>query len=362
MAINTGYQVPEQPDTLATHRILADSENRLWIFFQTNYRSLAFGTSGDRGVTWSPAREILPDVSGPFSAAAGSGGSVHVVARRSHPHDIHLVTWNGKAWSGGIVLPASGKQLVAGHPLVLEDGKSLVHVVYAVRPYSSGEWQVKHSVVDLVRQEINPRTVPAISAYQPQWPERLGFLKEVLFWSGDITRDPLNNLHMVCRAFIESHYQIHYSHCNNGSGEWQRFIPMTRTSFHRGHPKIVSGSDANVFHVIFQTEEEKGDYLSCLSHGSNGRWSTERIIAGGVEKDFSPEPVKTNWGPVVYWTGGGGVSRAFIESTGPAISVMDEKVTGLSAVFAQKKVFLAYTGLKQSKNTIFISVDSLIEK
>jgi len=98
MAINTGYQVPEKPDTLVTHRILADSENRLWIFFQTNYRSLAFGTSGDGGATWSPAREILPDVSGPFSATFGSGGSVHVVAKRSHPHDIHLLTWNGKTW------------------------------------------------------------------------------------------------------------------------------------------------------------------------------------------------------------------------------------------------------------------------
>jgi len=362
MIIDTGYQVPENPDTLITHRILADSENRLWIFFQTSYRSLAFGTSGDGGLTWSPAREILPDVSGPFSAAAGSGGSVHIVAKRSHPPDIHLVTWNGKAWSGGLVLPASGKQLVAGHPLVLEDGKSQVHVLYAVRPYSSGEWQVKHSVVDLARQEINPRAVPAISACQPQWPERLGFLKEVLFWSGDVTRDSLNNLHLVCRAFSESHYQIHYSRCNTGSVEWQGFMPLTRTPFHRGHPKIITGSGEGVIHVIFQTEEEKGDYLSCLSRDVNGRWDTERILDGGIEKDFSPEPVKTNWGPVVYWTGGEGLRRAFVESTGPVKVVLEEKVTGLSAVFAQKKVFLACIGLRQSKNTIFISTDNLMEK
>ena len=279
-----------------------------------------------------------------------------MVAKRSHPHDIHLLTWNGKTWSKGLVLPATGKQLVAGYPMVLEDDKSLLHVLYAVRPYSSGEWQVKHSVVNLARQEINPCKSPGISAPLPQWPERLGFLKEILFWSGDVTKDTLNNLHLVCRAFSGSHYQIHYSQCKYGSGEWQGFIPLTRTPFHRGHPKIVTGSGEGVIHVVFQTEEEKGNCLSCLSRDANGRWNSERVLAEGIEGDFSPELIKTNWGPVVYWTGREGVHRAFIESSGVE-SVLDEKVTGMSAVFAQKKVILACTGLRKSKNTIFISVD-----
>lgn len=361
--IKTGYQVSGSPDTLVTHRMLSDAENRLWIIFQTSYRSLAYGTSADGGLTWSPAREILPDVSGPFAATVGTGGSIHIVARRSHPPDISIITWNGKSWLGGTVMSTAGKKLVTGCPLVVESGDGLVHVLFAVRGYSSGDWAVKHTVLDLHRQEINEHPVPFIPAPPPRWPQRLDFLKEILYWSGDIALDRQNNLHLAGRIFTEGHYQIFYSYCSKETGQWREFIPLTATPVHRGHPRIIAGADGKEIHVLYQVEEEKGNSLACQTLGAGGRWGGERVIARGVKTDFLPEVIKTVYGPVVYWAvHGGGVHRAFTDDSSPSRKILDEKINYLSAVQQPDKNYLSFTGKKDDNNTIYLLADSLAGK
>lgn len=357
--VDTGYLVPERPDTMITHRIIADSENRLWVFFQTGYGSLAFGTSGDGGKTWSPAREILPDISGPFSVAAGAGGRIYIAARRWHPPDICLTAGNGREWSTVTVLKTAGKQLVTCFPITLEDGNSLVHVLFAARHYSSGEWQASHWALDPVKKDFSIRHLPPVGAPLPHWAERLNFLKEIIFWSGDIARDSSNNLHLACRAFSGSHYQIHYSSYCSDTGRWEEFTPLTRTPFHRGHPRIVSGSGGSGLYVFFQLEEEKADRLACLTRSPGGIWSGERIMADPVEKDVPPEVVTTSSGPALYWADGGGVSRAFIEGDGRVKKVLAERITSLSACQSGDRVFLAFTGLQRDAKKIFLYTDCL---
>ncbi|MFZ5652184.1 MAG: hypothetical protein ACOY4I_15230 [Bacillota bacterium] len=359
MIINTGYQVPENPDTLVTHRILNDAENRLWIIFQTSYRSLAYGISEDEGKTWSPAREIMPDVSGPFAATVGTGGSIHIVAKKTHPPDINIVTWNRKSWLGGIIMSTAGKRVVTCCPLVLEGGDTLVHVLFAVRSHSSDQWTLKHTILDLHRQEKNDRPVTPIPAPPPLWPHRLDFFKEILYWSGDIMLDGQNTLHLAGRIFTGGHYQIFYSSCSGETGQWQEFIPLTGTPLHRGHPRIIAGAAGKDIHVLYQVEEEKGNSLVCQTLGAGGRWGGERVLARGVKTDFMPEAIKTGAGPVVYWAGGGGVHRAHIDDSSPPSKILDEKINYLSAVHQLDKVYLAFTGKKDDRNTIYLLADSL---
>ncbi len=357
--VDTGYLVPERPDTMITHRIIADSENRLWVFFQTGYGSLAFGTSGDGGKTWSPAREILPDISGPFSVSAGAGGRICLAARRWHPPDIWLLTWNGREWSTVTVLKTAGKQLVTCFPITLEDGNSLVHVVYASRHYSSGEWQASHWSLNPVNQDFSIRHLPPLGTPLPHWAERLNFLKEITFWSGDMARDSSNNLHLACRAFSGSHYQINYSFYSTGTGQWGEFTQLTRTPFHRGHPRIAGGSGGSGMHVVFQVEEENGDRLACLTRSPGGNWGAERTVADPVEKDVPPELVTTPAGPVLYWADGSGVSRAFIEGDSPVKKVLAERIASLSACQAGDRVLLALAGLQPDPQKIFLYTDCL---
>lgn len=361
MMIDTGYQVRDNPDTLVTHRILSDIENRLWLFFQTSYGSLAYGTSLDGGNTWSPARELMPDISGPFSAAAGNGGALYIVARRVHPPDINIITWNGTSWLSGIIMPTAGKKVVTGYPLIFEGGDNLVHILFASRSYSSGQWEIKHNVLDLGRQEVNNRQVPQVPGPEPRLPKRMDFLKEILFWSGDIAIDQQNTIHMACRFFTGSHYQIFHSSYRENTGQWQQFTPLTGTPYHRGHPKIAVGTEESQVHVIYQVEEEKGNVLVSQTLSANGRWEGERVLARSVETDFMPEVIRIGSGPLVYWADNSGVNRSCIGETGPPKKILDKKISFLSATCQGDKAYLAFTRKNNHKNVIFLLTDNLVK-
>lgn len=358
MLINTGYRVSRQPDTLITHRIVADDTHRLWIFFQSHYRSLAFGFSEDGGQTWSSPQELLPDISGPFSAAAGTGGRIFVVARKTNPPDIYLLVWNGSQWSEGI-LPSPGKQFVTASPLVAGGSGQEVHVVYAARGYSSGEWAVKHSLLDLGRGEIYDRHVPPISAPQPQWPSRLEFLRESLYWAGDIALDSENNLHLACSVFSGSHYQIYHSFCSGASGQWGAFSPLTAAPFHSSHPRLLAGQGNREVHAFLQREKEGGYSLISLSRSPGGKWGPEKTLAGNLKEDFPAEPVITPSGTALYWSDGGGVCRTLVGISCPTERIVKEKATSFSASSSREKVFLSCSGLSGDKTAIFVAKDRI---
>lgn len=358
MLINTGYQVAQKPDTIITQRIVADSENRLWIFFQSHYRSLAFGTSEDGGRTWSAPRELLPDISGPFSACAGARGSVYVAASKTNPPDISLLVWDGCQWSEG-VLPVSEKQKIIASPMVSVDNVSGVHVIYAARGYFSGEWAVKNSLWDTGSGEISSRPVPPLSAPQPEWPSGLEFLKESLYWTGDIALDSKNNLHLACSVFSGTHYQVYHTLCSGAGGQWEAFTPLTATSLHSSHPKLIPGQGGSGVHAFFHREKEQGYSLTSIFRSPAGKWGSEKTLAEGLPDDFPPQPVNTPYGPVLYWSDGSGVNRSFIEVSSPAEKIVGEKVTSFAAAASREKVFLACTGLSRDKTAIFLAQDSI---
>ncbi|MFZ5644993.1 MAG: sialidase family protein [Bacillota bacterium] len=357
MLIETGYQVPEKPDTLITHHILADSQEQMWLLFQSHYRSLAFGTSGDGGRTWSPARELLSDISGPFSYFTGAGKNLYVVARKTHPPDIHLITWDGEKWSEGTIFTASGKQVLTSQPLIIEDSNSLVHIVFALRGYTSAEWNIKHLMIDLTKGKMTGCSVPALSEPSPGFPARFDFLKEVLYWSGSLLIDSENGLHLACRSFSEGHYHIFYSSYNNATGKWNNLLPLTKTPFHRGNPGMITGSDGKSIYVVFNVEEDTGYNMVCLSRDPGGNWSKQRVLGSEIKNDTPPVLVKTPTGPLAYWADGYGISRAFLEVNHPTKRVFTEKVSSLSAAFAGGRVLLACTGLSQGKNRILLAED-----
>lgn len=357
MVIDTGYRVPKKPDTLNTHRIIADSANRLWIFFQTAYHSLAYGTSDDGGETWSPDREILSDISGPFAVASGSEDFVYVTARRSHPPDVLLLVWNGREWLNQVLLPAAEKQAVTSPPLLIVDNNGHVHLLYAIRHYSSAEWVTIHSIFHPEKQDLSVRTVSPVGAPPPVWSQRLSFIKEILYWSGDLVCDPYNNLHLVCRAYSGEYYQIHYNYFHNSTGEWHGFLPLTTTPFHRGHPRIISGPDNNI-HVAFQREEESGSSIVCLTHHSRGRWVPEKVLGGCMQRDIPLELSNTDLGPVLYWVDSAGVNRNFLEFNRSTEKIIANEISSLSSTFAFNKVFLVWSG-SHDKNKIYINTDNL---
>lgn len=360
MRIDTSYRVPEKPDTLNTHRIIADSKNRLWIFFQTAYHSLAYGTSDNSGETWGPTREILSDISGPFAAAAGSGDFIYVTARKSHPPDILLLVWDGREWLSQVLLSAAEKQAVTSPPLLIVDNNGDAHLLYALRHYSSAEWVTMHSVFHPGNQDLSVRTVSPVGARPPIWSQRLNFIKEILYWSGDLACDPSNNLHLVCRAHSGEYYQIHYNCFPSSTGEWQGFLPLTTTPFHRGHPRIISGPDKNL-HVVFQKEEERGSSIVCLTRHSKGHWIPERILGKCMERDIPLELSNTDLGPVLYWAADGtGVNRSFLEFSRSTEKIIANEISSLSSTFAQKKVFLAWSGSGLDKNKICLDTDRFV--
>lgn len=358
MLTNTGYRVPEKPECLMTHRIITDTEKRLWIFFQSHYRSLAFGFSEDGGQTWTSPQELLPDISGPFSAAAGAGGMVFVVARKTNHPDIYLLVWNGSQWSEG-VLPSPGKQVITASPLVAGGSGQEVHVVYAARGYSSGEWAVKHSLLETGRGEIFDRPVPLISAPQPEWPPRLEFLRESLYWAGDIALDSESSLHLACSVFSGSHYQIYHSFCRGASGQWGAFSPLTAAPFHSTHPRLLAGQVNGEIHAFLQREKEGGHTLIGLSRSPEGKWGSEKTIAVNLKGDFPAEPVKTPSGTALYWSYGGGISRSLFGISCPTEKIVKEKVTSFSACSSLEKVFLACSGLSGDKTAIFVAKDRI---
>ncbi|MFZ5595892.1 MAG: hypothetical protein ACOY31_02620 [Bacillota bacterium] len=360
MAIFTGYRVPERPDTMITHRMVADSNHLLWLFFQTPYRSLAFGLSADQGKTWSPGREICPDVSGPFSVFAGAAGDVYVAARREHPQDICLFHWNGREWSRRVLLKAAEKQEATCFPLVVENGNKLVHVIFASRQYSAWEWRVRHLAVDLEKPAYSEIHVPPLTGPMPNLAPPADFLKDIFYWSGDVAKTASGNIHLACRSFSGSHYKIHHYFFNIKSSDWRLSSPFSQSPHHRGHPRIITGSAGDTLHLVYQVEKETQDTLAHLHLGPDGRWNTESTISDRVEKDLPPETAASEYGPIVYWADGSGVSRRLLESSGIPQQVLGVRPASLSAATCKDRVILAYTGQEPDRQAIFLAEDTLL--
>jgi len=349
MIVDTGCRAPAKPDTLVTHRLITDSTGRLLVFFQTAYRSLSFSASVNGGHTWSAAQDIFPGIYGPFTTAAGAVGSIYTTVRTMHPSNICLITWDGKSWSDHIIQPAITRQAVISPPLLAKGRDSQIHLVYATRRHFSGNWQTVHSILE-GGIPVNPgHAVPAINTGPPDLSKKLDFISDLLSWSGDIASDGENNLHLVCRVFSGGCYHLYYSCRTGDSGKWENFIPLTNTTRHRGHPRIIVGADKKTVHVLFSLEEEKEVRLVCISRSPSGNWDTPKTIGAGLKNDILPEIVITSAGTEAYWVNSEGVCRAHLESQDPPQNILAGEITSISAVSSADRVFLSFTGAGNSR-------------
>ena len=343
MAVSTGYFVGRQADTLLPHRILCDGRERLWLFFHNGLQSLSGGFSDLRGEVWTPPRELLAGVSGPFSACFDAAGrELHLAARGLHPQDIHHLGWNGREWSATPVFDARRSGSTTYSPQVLSHDGCL-HLLFAARQYTGGSWRVLH----LRRRPGGGIETGGFNLTGPQTlaglEKELAFLPDIFYWSGYPAADARGVLHLVFRAFRRGGYQLFYTFLPPG-GQWADPLPLAPGEQCRGHPCLYP--DADRLFILFQSGQNGRGTLKILA-GDGERWETaaaaplesgEVVLAGG----FLPG----SGGPRPYWAGPGGCRLLPLGGHGPETILAPgngKSLGSLSAAPAGKDLCLAWT-------------------
>lgn len=351
MAGKTGYLICRRADTLLPHRVLCDSGGRLWIFFQNSYRSLSCGYSDDRGGSWSPAADLLEDVSGPFSACADNG-RIHLAARNRHPQDVHHLEGNDGEWRGRLVYSAHRNGATTYFPLVrCHDG--IVHLVFAARKYSSNSWSVVH-----VREGPGGSDgsggfeLPGPAGVVSGWEKGMGFLAESLFWSAGLALDGRGRLHLAYRAFWLDGYHLFYTFTGPGDPRWAGPERLTGGERCEGPPSIHVHRDR--VYLLYRSNGNGRPFIRTLVKDPDIWRPGPAIPLEGIGETLAEGFLPGEPDPGIYWADRTAFRAMPFSGSGPSLFFKPEggEINTLSAAPAGISLALAWTRKEDPRREI----------